>query len=219
MLPDDARDATEALRLADERMYARKRSRRAGSRGQARDLLVQVMAEREPGSTSTPAASPSSRPPSAAGSASTPRSSTSLVRAAELHDVGMVAVPDDILAQARPARRAEWAIMRQHTIAGERILAAAAEHAPGRPARPRRPRALRRHAATRTASRGDEIPLGARIICACDAYDAMLSRRPVQGADDAALEAIAELRGCCGRVSSTRAWSTVLAIDSATLVV
>jgi diguanylate cyclase (GGDEF)-like protein len=48
VVPDDAADATDALRLADARMYARKRRRRGGSRGQARDLLVRVIAERQP---------------------------------------------------------------------------------------------------------------------------------------------------------------------------
>ena len=76
MLPEDAADATEALRLADERMYARKRRRRGGSRAQARDLLVKVMAEREPELDATTAASRRSPRRSAAGSASTPRRST-----------------------------------------------------------------------------------------------------------------------------------------------
>jgi HD-GYP domain-containing protein (c-di-GMP phosphodiesterase class II) len=45
--------------------------------------------------------------------------------------------------------------------------------------------------------RGEDIPLGARIVSVCDAYDAMTSERPYQrslGHD----EAIAELRRCAG---------------------
>ena len=46
--PDSARDATHAMRLADERMYRDKNSRRASGRRQARDVLLQVLTEREP---------------------------------------------------------------------------------------------------------------------------------------------------------------------------
>ena len=88
--------------------------------------------------------------------------------------------------------------MRQHTVAGERILGATREHAPGRAARARLARALGRRRLSRTGCAGEAIPLEARIVCACDAYDAMLSRRALQGADDARARRIAELRRCAG---------------------
>ena len=46
-------------------------------------------------------------------------------RAAELHDVGKVAVPDAILHKPGPLDDVEWSFMRQHTIVGDRILSAA----------------------------------------------------------------------------------------------
>jgi two-component system, cell cycle response regulator len=45
--------------------------------------------------------------------------------------------------------------------------------------------------------RGEDIPLGARIVSVCDAYDAMTSDRPYQRAMTA-VDAIAELRRCAG---------------------
>ena len=190
--PRTRADATEALRLADERMYARKRRRRGGSRGQARDLLVQVMAERTAERERRRRARDGRRPRARAGRGGPGRAH----RAAELHDVGKVAVPDAILDKRGPLDADEWEIMRQHTIAGERILGAAETCA--------RSPALVRAAHERwdgggypDGLRGEEIPLGARIICACDAFDAMLRARPHRAALSPAA-ALAELRRCAG---------------------
>ena len=99
-----------------------------------------------------------------------------LRRAAELHDVGKAAIPDSILA-AGAAERDEWEFMRRHTLIGERILAAAPALAPVaelvRSSHERwdgggYPDGLARH----------QIPLGARIITVCDAFDAMTHDRP-----------------------------------------
>src|SRR4029077_20872231 len=119
-----------------------------------------------------------------------------LARAAELHDVGKIAIPDAILNKPDPLDEEEWRFMRRHTILGERILMAAS--------------ALRPVARLVRSSherfdgdgypdglRGEEIPLGARIIFVCDAYDAMTSERAYSPAI-APSEAIAELRACAG---------------------
>ena len=45
-----------------------------------------------------------------------------LVYAAELHDVGKVAIPDSILSKPGPLDAGEWDFMRRHTVIGERIL-------------------------------------------------------------------------------------------------
>ena len=47
-LPQDTIDPAQALQLADERMYEQKNSGRASSRRQTRDVLLQVLSEREP---------------------------------------------------------------------------------------------------------------------------------------------------------------------------
>ena len=48
-------------------------------------------------------------------------------RAAALHDIGKVAIPDSILQAPRALTEDEWRYMRQHTLIGERIIAAAPE--------------------------------------------------------------------------------------------
>ena len=83
--------------------------------------------------------------PSARGSGSATEDLDVLRLAGELHDIGKVAIPDAIMSKPGPLDPAEWAIVRQHTIIGERILAAAPALEPGRQARPLEPRGLRRH--------------------------------------------------------------------------
>ena len=48
-----------------------------------------------------------------------------VARAAELHDVGKIAVPDAILEKPGPLDPVEWSFMRRHPLIGERILLAA----------------------------------------------------------------------------------------------
>ena len=48
-----------------------------------------------------------------------------VARAAELHDIGKVAIPDAILNKPGPLNEEEWQFMRRHTLIGERILMAA----------------------------------------------------------------------------------------------
>jgi diguanylate cyclase (GGDEF)-like protein len=101
--------------------------------------------------------------------------------AALLHDIGKVGVPDAILNKPGPLDEAEWEIMRQHPAIGERILRAI----PGMGVIAR----IVRHEHERFDGggypdrlAGNEIPIGARIILACDAYHAMTSDRPYRRA-------------------------------------
>jgi HD-GYP domain-containing protein (c-di-GMP phosphodiesterase class II) len=59
------------------------------------------------------------------------------------------------------------------------------------------------------ALRGEEIPLGSRIVQACDAYDAMTSDRPFRAALSVA-EAADELRACAGRQFDPRVVDALL---------
>jgi two-component system cell cycle response regulator len=120
----------------------------------------------------------------------------SVRHAAELHDVGKVAIPEAILNKPGPLDPEEWEFIKRHTIIGERILA-------GAPALAYVARLVRasheRMDGTGYPDRlaGDEIPLGSRIVAVCDAYDAMLAERPFRAArtSDAAVD---ELRRCAG---------------------
>ena len=116
--------------------------------------------------------------------------------AGDLHDVGKVAIPHAILGRPGPLDAEEWAFIERHTLIGERILAAAPALAPvGRLVRSSHERWDGRGYPDRLA--GEAIPLGARIVAVCDAYDAMTSERPDQRRMSHA-EAVAEVRRCAG---------------------
>ena len=119
-----------------------------------------------------------------------------VVRAAELHDVGKVLVPDAILNKPAELSEDELALMRRHAIAGWLILRESAESDAIA--------ALVRSSHERWDGKGypdglvgDDIPLPARIICACDAYSAMTTNRSYRDAMPES-EALAELRNCAG---------------------
>ena len=101
--------------------------------------------------------------------------------AALLHDIGKVGVPDEILHKPGPLDEREWEIMRQHPVIGERIIRAI-------PGMGSIARAVRHEHERWDGSgypgrlSGEEIPIEARIILACDAYHAMVSDRPYRKA-------------------------------------
>jgi diguanylate cyclase (GGDEF)-like protein len=116
--------------------------------------------------------------------------------AALLHDIGKIGIPDRILHKPAPLDDREWEIMRQHPAIGERIL----RSMPGLGPIAR----IVRHEHERVDGRGypdglagDQIPIGARIILACDAYHAMTSDRPYRKAMSHTA-AIAELNAHAG---------------------
>ena len=113
-----------------------------------------------------------------------------------LHDVGKIGIPDHVLHNPDPLSREEWAVMRQHPVIGERIL----EPLPGLSAVAR----AVRHEHERwdgtgypDGLAGEEIPLAARVVLACDAYHALVSDRPYRSALPRD-EALAELVRCAG---------------------
>jgi diguanylate cyclase (GGDEF)-like protein len=195
-IPDDADVAAEALRIADQRMYAQKNSGRASAGRQSTDVLLRALAERHPdleghlGGVAELAVEVGLR----LGLQDEPLHHLRL--AAELHDVGKVAIPDAIINKPGPLDEHEWAFMRRHTLIGERIVAAAP--ALGPVAKLVRASHERWDGGGYPDSIvGTDIPLGARIIAVCDAYDAMLSDRPYRRALSAD-NAMAELRRCAG---------------------
>ncbi len=122
-------------------------------------------------------------------------------RAAEfgalLHDVGKVAIPNEIINKPGPLDDEEWAIMKTHTVEGQRML----ERVGG---------LLSRVGVVVRASHeryegggypdglaGEDIPLASRIVSACDAYNAMTTDRSYRKALTAGV-AVAELRANAG---------------------
>jgi PAS domain S-box-containing protein/putative nucleotidyltransferase with HDIG domain len=116
--------------------------------------------------------------------------------AALLHDIGKLGVPDAVLRKPGPLTEEEWETMRRHPVLGEEIL---------RPVRRLAgvARLVRHHQERWDGTgypdglRGEQIPLGARILAVVDAYTAMTDRRPYRPPLSPE-EAVAELRRCAG---------------------
>jgi two-component system, cell cycle response regulator len=196
-IPGERRDPSSTMQLADQRLYRRKdETRESSAAHQLRDVLLQAFQERYPDLQEH------QRGVGALVLAVGRRLGLKgeeldvLARAAELHDVGKIAIPDAILNKPGPLDAEEWRFMRRHTILGERILMAAA--------------ALRPVARLVRSSHerfdgggypdglaGEQIPVGSRIIFVCDAYDAMISDRAYSRAITPA-EALLELQSCAG---------------------
>ena len=116
--------------------------------------------------------------------------------AALLHDIGKVAIPDEILHKPGPLTDEEWVLMKQHPVIGERILRVL----PGMGPVAR----IVRHEHERwdgdgypDGLAGEDIPIGSRIIIAADTYHAITSDRPYRAARSHD-EAIKELTRCAG---------------------
>jgi HD-GYP domain-containing protein (c-di-GMP phosphodiesterase class II) len=116
--------------------------------------------------------------------------------AAMLHDLGKVAVPSEILLKPGPLTDEEWVTMRSHAAIGGELVGridAFAHLAPAVRASHERwdgggyPDGLA----------GAAIPLAARIIAACDTYDAIVTDRPYRPARTP-LEAYEELHRVAG---------------------
>jgi diguanylate cyclase (GGDEF)-like protein/putative nucleotidyltransferase with HDIG domain len=194
--PVETRDAAEALRMADQRMYAEKHGGRPSAGAQSRDVLLRALAERNPG-LGEHLATVADLAVAVARRLGLPPAEVEQVRhAADLHDVGKVAIPDAILDKPGPLDADEWTFMRRHTIIGERIVAAA-------PALSEVATLVRasheRHDGTGYPDglAGDAIPLGARIVAVCDSFDAMVADRPYRVPLSPAA-ALAELERCAG---------------------
>jgi putative nucleotidyltransferase with HDIG domain len=111
-----------------------------------------------------------------------------------LHDIGKVAIPENILNKNGPLNPDEWDTMKSHVTFGSKILEPLVPLA--------RIREMVEHhheffdgSGYPHALTGEKIPLGARIIAVADAYDTITSDRTYKKAR-AASEALAELERC-----------------------
>ncbi len=126
-----------------------------------------------------------------------PREEIERIRiAALLHDLGKLAVPPEILDKASTLSSGEWQAIGEHPRIGQVIL----EQATG--LREAIPVVLHHHERFNGTGyphglRGQEIPLGARIVAVADAYHAMVHKRPYKGALTHT-EALDELRRHAG---------------------
>jgi two-component system, cell cycle response regulator len=196
ILPEEATQLSEALRIADTRLYGNKDSRRASAGRQTREVLLSVLHERDADLRGHLSAVARLARPVGELLGVRDADLQDLLLAAELHDVGKLAIPDSILLKPDALTEDEWVFVHRHTLIGERILSSA-------PALSRVARVVRS-----THERmdglgypdglgGEQIPLLSRIIAACDAFHAMTEDRPYRPAFSVE-DAVAELGRCSG---------------------
>jgi two-component system cell cycle response regulator len=210
LLPGDAADADEAMRVADRRLYAEKNSGRMSARLQSAGVLRSALSEWDAelaGHTSEVA----EFAVQVARRLGLDEDEIERVAiAADLHDIGKIAIPRAILQKPGRLDAEEWDYMRRHTLIGERIAQSA-------------PALVGISGLIRSSHErwdgtgypdqlaGDDIPLGSQIVLVCDAYAAMTTTRSYQSAmsHDAAL---AELRDNAGTQFAPSVVNAALAV-------
>lgn len=195
-IPDEAQSIEQALKTADQRLFAHKGESRASSSAQTRNVLRQALAELRPELAPHAETVSSLAEELALKLGLAPHVIEQVRLAAQLHDIGKIAIPDTLLGKLGPLSADERQFIHRHPIIGERIIRAAPDLAEVAP--------LVRASHERfdgsgypDALSGDEIPIGARIIAICDAFDALTTDRPHRSARTPA-DALAELERCSG---------------------
>ena len=135
-----------------------------------------------------------------------------------LHDVGKIAVPETILNKPGPLTDAEWAVMREHTVLGQRMLDRVGGTLAdvGLVVRASHERWDGGGYPDRLA--GEAIPLASRIVAVADAYSAITTSRPYREARSADV-AIAELQACAGGQFDPRVVGAMVAVLARSAVV
>ena len=214
-LPGDAEDAEEALRVADRRLYVEKNSGRISARLQSAGALRGALDEANPelgGHTDEVA----TLAREVARRLDLDEDEIErVVIAAELHDIGKIAIPGSILRKSGPLDDDEWAFMRRHTLIGERI-AQSAPALTGMAGLIRSSHERWDGAGYPDGLAGDAIPLGSQIVFVCDAYSAMTGDRCYKPAISEA-DARAELRRNAGTQFAPAVVEAFLAARPATV--
>lgn len=126
-----------------------------------------------------------------------PEAIKELIGLARLHDIGKIAVPEEILKKAQKLTMAEWKMIMRHSEVGYKIISAL------RGQRYKNAEAVLLHherwdgAGYPRGLSGEDIPLVCRVLSIIDAYDAMTNDRPYRSAISKEM-AVAELELCAG---------------------
>ena len=177
-------------------MYDEKDGRRASAGRQSRDVLLRVLYERDARLQGHLSGLVELVRAVGIGVGLSEDELADVALAAELHEVGKLAIPDSILRKPGPLNDEEWSFVRRHPLIGERILSSAPALA--------KVSGIVRSTQERMDGMGypdglmdEDIPLGSRIIGVCAAFVAMTSELPYRAARSPE-EAVAELRRCAG---------------------
>jgi putative nucleotidyltransferase with HDIG domain len=120
LVPDEGRDASTVLGIADARMYRQKHAGRPPAAHQSADVLMAVVAERAPGLASHVNAVCELACATAEELGVAGAELEALRHAAALHDIGKMAIPDSILEKPGALSDAEWVIARRRQPAALR---------------------------------------------------------------------------------------------------
>jgi diguanylate cyclase (GGDEF)-like protein len=195
-IPAEAGSVAAALHAADVRMYEDKASGRPSADRQSTDVLMALINER--GGDLLEHVQRVSRLTelTAQRMGLSDAATKQAALAARLHDVGKAAIPDAIVSKPGSLDPAEWEFIHRHTVIGEHIIAAAPALMPVAE--------LVRATHERfdgtgypDCLRGEAIPVAARIISVCSAYDTMTNDSVYQPCVGHA-EAVTELRRHAG---------------------
>src|SRR4051812_16356627 len=128
-----------------------------------------------------------------------------------LHDIGKIHIPDAIINKPGPLDDEEWAIMKTHTVEGQKMLdrVGGMLSSVGLVVRASHERHDGRGYPDGLA--GEAIPLAARIVTVCDSFNAMTTTRPYRKGM-AVSEAVAEVRRCAGTQFDPAVANALLAV-------
>ena len=190
-LPEEAREVAEALRLVDGRMYDEKDGRRASAGRQSRDVLLRALYERDARLQGRLADIVELVRSVGRQLGLSQDEVGDVALAAELHEVGKLAIPDSILSKPEPLTEEEARFLGRHPLIGERILSSA----PSLAKVSRIVRSIHERfdgAGYPDGLSGQEIPFRSRIIAACAAFIGMTSTSTPE-------EALTALRADAGK--------------------
>jgi diguanylate cyclase (GGDEF)-like protein len=195
-VPEEAVDAELAFRIASQRLAAHKKRQHRSARRQAHAVLKAVLVARDPEAANHLRVVAYRAISLARRLGVGSEEIDDIALAAELQKIGMLAVPEQVRDSAMPLDEAAAAMVRNHTVEGERIIGAAqglaavavlvrssSEHFDG--------------SGGPDGLTGEAIPLGARIIAVSVAFSAMISPRPYR-LSMSVEDAFAELLRCAG---------------------
>ena len=211
-IPGEAGSVEAALRIADRRLYDDKASGRPSGEHQSADMLLALIDERGAGLREHAEGVALLAELTAERMGLSEEEIVAAGLAAKLHDVGKDAIPDGVVSKPGSLDPAEQRAIERHTLIGERIIGAAPDMVPVAK--------LVRSSHERfdgtgypDGLRGEEIPIGARVLAVCDAYDAMVTDRVYQNRVSPG-DALAELRRCAGTQFDPRVVEAFCALQS-----